>query len=417
MNTKEIHKLRIKFIAVSMAAFSLVIFVIGALINVVNYTVTQREINYSLEEILDKKDAIDEMDHSAEELPDAPSLAEAFSPVYQRNVFYIVSYSGSGDEISFHASRGNIYPEEIIRELAQDILQSPSRQGRDGAYYYLTIQEENGEMTVVMMDCRFVAFSRIRLLYASIFVGVGGFLVTLLLVIFLSGKMIQPEIEANQKQLQFLTNVSHELKTPLAVIRSNAEMEEYTQGENEWTQSTIRQVDRMSGLIKSLVMITRSRETSDSQHSSQTKLSAVLSETVSEFSAMAEGEYKNIEKDIAPDLTVKGDESKIRQLVMILIDNAVKYCDTNGTIIISLSAVRHGKRSIRLTVTNTYKDGNSADCKRFFDRFYREDDSHNIDTGGYGIGLSIAESICDQLNGVISAEWRDGIMYFICELI
>ena len=101
---------------------------------------------------------------------------------------------------------------------------------------------------------------------------------------------------------------------------------------------------------------------------------------------------------------------------MILIDNAVKYCDPDGEIGVILEKTRHGKRNVKLTVKNSYADGNEIDCKRFFDRFYREDSSRNIDTGGYGIGLSIAQSICEQYNGNIYAEWENGTIQFVCEI-
>ena len=98
----------------------------------------------------------------------------------------------------------------------------------------------------------------------------------------------------------------------------------------------------------------------------------------------------------------------------ILLDNAVKYCDENGSIFVGLEG---HKKGIRLTVSNSYADGKDIDCKRFFDRFYREDNSRNIDTGGYGIGLSIAESICGQYGGDIQAQWQNGRISFVCCLI
>ena len=102
---------------------------------------------------------------------------------------------------------------------------------------------------------------------------------------------------------------------------------------------------------------------------------------------------------------------------MLLLDNAVKYCDENGTIEIRLEPfAKRSRKGVRMTVSNDYAAGKDVDYARFFDRFYREDKSHNIDTGGYGIGLSIAESICAQQNGSIRAAWRDGRISFICEL-
>ncbi len=416
MNTKEIQALRRKFIGVAMLSFAIVIALIGTLINVVNYSVTQREIQYSLTEISQRQDAVESDNQHSDDYSKLPSVKKTFSPSYQRNPFYIISYDKNLNETSFHASKGNTYPEDDIRESAESIMQSPSNQGRYSMYYYQKEVKDDGTTTLVLLDSSYVIFSRARILYATIAVGIVGLLATLVLVILLSRRMIQPEIENNKRQLQFITNVSHELKTPLAVIRSNAEMEEISNGESEWTQSTIRQVDRMNGLIKSLVMITKTREKEEKKALSDINISSVVSQTVKEFSAIAESENKTLTQSVEPDLLIRGDESKLRQLTMILIDNAVKYCDPDGEIGVILEKTRHGKRNVKLTVKNSYADGNEIDCKRFFDRFYREDSSRNIDTGGYGIGLSIAQSICEQYNGNIYAEWENGTIQFVCEI-
>ena len=97
-----------------------------------------------------------------------------------------------------------------------------------------------------------------------------------------------------------------------------------------------------------------------------------------------------------------------------MIDNAIKYCDEAGKVEVELNQTK--KNRIKLTVANSYAEGKDVDYNMFFDRFYREDKSHNIDKGGYGIGLSIAESICRQYGGSIKANWKDGIISFICQL-
>ena len=108
------------------------------------------------------------------------------------------------------------------------------------------------------------------------------------------------------------------------------------------------------------------------------------------------------------------DASKIMQLATLLVDNAIKYCDENGSVKVELSQVRKG--TVRLVVTNSYKNGANVDYNKFFERFYREDKSHNIDKGGYGIGLSIAENICRQYRGSINATWKNGEISFVCLL-
>ena len=416
MSTKEIHQLRRKFITVSMCSFALVILFIGSLINFANYTVENAEIDYSLDVILEKKHALEDDDVLVSELQDTFSFEELFSPSYQRHIFYIFTYDNKGQEIDFSASKGNTYRDEIKKKKAYDIMSSKAIDGQSGMYFFRKNVLPNGNTELVMLDCSYIIFTRERLLYASVGVGILGLLAAFILVLMFSRKAIEPEIRNNEKQIQFLTNVSHELKTPLAVIQSNAELEEIVNGESEYTKSTIRQVNRMNGLIKSLVMISKTKEKSADRVDTPVDVSKIANETLQEFTAMASGENKTIENDIDDNISINYDESLVRQLIMILIDNAIKYCDDNGTITVSLKAVKKGRNNVRLAVSNDYAAGADTDYKRFFDRFYREDESHNIDKSGYGIGLSIAQNICEQNNGDICVEWNDGVISFICEL-
>lgn len=416
MSTKEIHQIRRKFIIISMLSFLSAIAFIGALINFANYSVGQAEISYSLSEILDKKHAVEDTESDIINY-DELTLLELFSPSYQRNSFYICTFDAQGRETSITASKGSNIKEDAIRLRAKAIMEIPKKSGQYGVIFYEKKLLPDGTTELAMLDCTYVIYSRERLLYATIAIGALGVLLTLILVIIISKRAIQPEIRNNENQRQFLTNVSHELKTPLAVIQSNAEMEEIINGETEYTKSTIRQVNRMNGLIKSLVMITKTKEKSDKNNYEAVDISSIASETLQEFTAMATGEDKTLKDEIDENLSVHADESNIRQLIMILIDNAIKYCDDNGTVTVSLKSAGIGKKHVRLTVSNNYAEGADVNYQKFFERFYREDESHNIDTAGYGIGLNIAQNICDNNNGSIKAEWKDGIISFICELV
>ncbi|MBQ6903385.1 MAG: sensor histidine kinase, partial [Lachnospiraceae bacterium] len=158
-----------------------------------------------------------------------------------------------------------------------------------------------------------------------------------------------------------------------------------------------------------------SREQENRGKREQTDISAAVRESVSPFEAMMAQQGKTLETAIADGVTLVTDGSAVRQLVTLLTDNAVKYCDAGGVIRIALEQNKRGRGAL-LTVSNSYADGQGVDTSRFFDRFYRQDESHNIDRGGYGIGLSIAKSICENCGGSIEAMWRDGVISFICQL-
>lgn len=227
--------------------------------------------------------------------------------------------------------------------------------------------------------------------------------------------IVQPEINNAEIQKEFITNASHELKTPLAVIRANTEVEQMINGENEWNQSTMRQVDRMTGLIQNLVMVSRAQEKENNSERKKINVSAALQETSDTFLPVAVQNGKKLEKEIQENVMMMANESQICQLSSLLIDNAIKYCDDGGTIRVTLT--QKGRSPVRLDVSNNYAKGGDVDYARFFERFYRQDKSHNIEKGGYGIGLSIAQAIVEQYKGSsIDAAWKDGIITFTCLL-
>jgi signal transduction histidine kinase len=175
----------------------------------------------------------------------------------------------------------------------------------------------------------------------------------------------------------------------------------------------MRQVDRMSGLIAYLVQIARAEERADKSQMSSFSLSKSVLETADTFEPVASSDGKKLVREVAEGISIIADEAAMRQLSSLLIDNAIKYCDAGGTVTVHLD--RKGK-SARLTVSNDYKDGAGVDYNRFFERFYREDASHNTEKGGYGIGLSIAESIVRQYDGSIGVSWANGVISFTCLL-
>ncbi|MBQ8087990.1 MAG: HAMP domain-containing histidine kinase [Clostridia bacterium] len=413
MSSREIQRLRRKFILISMLSMFLATLFLGTMINLVNYFFTQREIWWNLNRLIQVQGAMQEENAAAPEA--TPSLAQVFSPNYHKYNACVFAFDASGTEMLSRAARGGDNAIEESRAYADLALKRHSRRGRIGLYSFQRETREDGVTWVALLDTTSAVLTRLRLIYASLGISLFGLIITFFLVRGLSRKAIQPEIENSRRQEQFITNASHELKTPLAVIRANTEMEELLNGESEWTQSTIRQVDRMNGLIQNLVMITRTQEQEDKAEMTRVNVTQAVRESLDPFEAMVAQEGKTMERHLAENVTLVADGSKLRQLTAILADNAIKYCDDGGVIRTSLEQNKRGRGAL-LTVANSYADGANVDTSRFFDRFYREDAAHNIDKGGYGIGLSIAESICTQCGGSIRAEWKNGEISFICQL-
>ena len=221
------------------------------------------------------------------------------------------------------------------------------------------------------------------------------------LMILLSKHIIKPFSENYEKQKRFITDAGHEIKTPITIINADTEVLEMDTGPNEWIDDIRIQTERLSKLTKDLIYLARMEEGEHQTQMIDFPLSEVISETAASFQALARTESKQFALQIQPMLSFYGDEDNIRKLTSILLDNALKYSDENG--FIQLNLEKKGKY-IQLLVVNTTRDTlNREQLTHLFDRFYRMDTSRNSETGGYGIGLSIAQAVVQMHKGKISA--------------
>ncbi|MCR5596296.1 MAG: HAMP domain-containing histidine kinase [Lachnospiraceae bacterium] len=444
MNEREINALRKKFIVVSTIAFALVMFIMGGMIYGVMLRTIRVEVKFIMDYIIDNggelpeadlkeggldavgSDPADENDshhHGTEDITleermkwelsdffNGDSLLNNPDFVYTTRYFSVIfNEDGSVDDVKIsHSASASEEAAEYYARIALDRL---FKFGSFGSYYYQVEKMSDGKTIVIYLD----RTSQVKLTMQMLFMTLGfifiGSVLAFLIMRKLSGRIIRPEIENAERQKQFITNASHELKTPLAVIRANTEMQEMLGGETEWTQSNMRQVKRMEGLIQNLVMIARSQERENSGELTETDVSAAVNEAAMNFGSVAASEGKTLTMDVDPDIKMYADDSKVRQLVSLLTDNAVKYCDDGGDIGVSL---KKNKSNIVLSVSNPYAEGSEEECKRFFERFYRSDASHNTEKGGYGIGLSVAEGLVKQMGGTIKAEFKEGVISFVC---
>ena len=342
--------------------------------------------------------------------------------------YFAVLFDRNGEVEKVITSHLTSVDDHTAEQYALFVLQYRKRFGSFGRYYYQIADRVNTGDTeagngviVIYLDrsTQLMAINRV-IFIALMLLGVGTILAFFLMRIF-SDQVVRSEVENAERQKQFITNASHELKTPLAVIRANTEMQEMLEGETEWTQSTMRQVDRLSGLVQNLVQISRAQEKATGELSVLNISPAVL-ETTDSFIPVARGDGKKLTHKIAANVSMVADESLIRQLLSLLVDNAVKYCDPDGEIRVILTK---SVRTVQLTVTNSYADGASVDYSRFFERFYRRDDARTIENdtvpaasnsqkSGYGIGLSVVDELVKTLHGTIHVTWKNGVISFIC---
>lgn len=414
------RELRNKFIKMFMLVVVLVMVFFGVLINVTTFFTSRTAIHTLLEFILDNEGAIPE---SASDDQREGRLETEFGSGYRDSVlFFTVTIGENGEIEASDTGRISDLDEQDAQVYAQTVSGRFFEFGAIDDYYYLLEEQDDGTVMIAFADSSTQMRSTHRILFMTVLICAAGLIITYLCLRRFSWYIIKPEMENMRRQNQFITNASHELKTPLAVIRANMEVEEMLNGESEWTQSTVRQVERMDGLIQNLVMISRSQEAEGDAQPEKADISRLVEETAEPFTSLALQDHKGFTLAIAPDIEMVVTGSLIRQMTSILVDNALKYCDEGGTVTVTLAekTFRKGpfgkEEKVCLTVSNSYAAGRDVDYSRFFERFYREDESHNADKGGYGIGLSVAESICRQLHGSIEAQWKDGVISFICTL-
>lgn len=281
-----------------------------------------------------------------------------------------------------------------------------------GTTYAYRIKRTKKMDTIVFLDESLLMSEAKEILKVSMVLGITGLILFTVILITFSKRAIKPIIEAEDRQHEFITNAGHELKTPLTVISANTEMQELTTGETEWTKSNKVQVTRLTRLINNLISLARTEE-QDKTTISLIHISDLTQNAANNFKSVALQEDKNFEILIQPDLKAMGEDNRYEELVNILLDNAIKYCDEQGTIRLVLQKLPHSKNS-QLIISNSYKDGKDVDYKKFFDRFYRADTSHTNDNGkkGFGIGLSMAQQIVNSFKGKIRADYSHEMIHF-----
>jgi signal transduction histidine kinase len=234
----------------------------------------------------------------------------------------------------------------------------------------------------------------------------GTILLLFVFVFFLSKWAIKPVNESFEKQKRFISDASHELKTPLTIIGANLDILAEEIGGDSHITHIRKQSARMNSLINSLLSLARSDEEAEVMFS-KFNLSATVLNTALEFESRAYEENKNYSYEIAENLQYNGAESQIKQLAGILIDNAIKYGND-----IKISLKRKNNHT-HLSVYNTGEGISDNEKAKIFDRFYRVDSSRQREDnspsfGGYGLGLSIAKAIVDSHKGKILVDGEQG---------
>ena len=409
------RRLRLQFIVVATIAVSIMLISIIGILNASKYATSEKKINKILD-LLSKNNGVLPDEEVVEKI-----LGRKTNPDIIVQYRYFSAYVDSTNKVITMNTEhmANLSETDVIFYIRK-ILSGKNRYGNftttDGQKfaYKLSLHEDDSKLIVVLDTTSYIE-DRADLIDTSVFIFFSNLVFFIIIFVIFSGKVMMPFMENYRNQKAFITNAGHELKTPLAIISANNELCEMIGGENEWTKSTKEQVERMTDLINRLVVLARFEEKSEEKSDVEEKninFSDIVKKTANSFKSMAIKGGKNFESNIQKNLCISGDDGAIYELVNILIDNANKYCDDGGTVGVGL--LQHGItfKKAKLVVYNTYKSGKGVDYSRFFERFYREDKSHNSSVSGYGVGLSIAGNIVKRHKGKIHISYKNDTIYF-----
>ena len=398
-----IRKVKSKFILLSMVALLVLLAIIVTGMNLINFRAVVNDADDTLTLLSQNKGTFPEM--GGEKKNGAGSFRGMSPETPYESRYFSVLLTADEDVIQTDTSKIKAIDSDTAVEYAHQAIDSGKERGFVHDYRYI-IKAENERIRLTFLDCGRKLNSFQVSLSASIIMAAAGYVIFFFVLLFFSGRIIRPITESYEKQKRFITDAGHEIKTPLTIIKADVDVLEMDCGENEWLDDIRKQTQRLASLTNDLVYLSRMEEAEDNMAMIQFPFSDVVSETAASFQALAQTQNKNFHCQVQPLLSLNGNEKAIRQLVNILLDNALKYSPAEGEV--SLTAEKQGHQ-LRMTVYNSTTEPIQKDnLHLIFERFYRMDSSRSTQTGGYGIGLSVAKAIVSAHGGKISASSSDG---------
>lgn len=395
-----LHRLRVKFILTNMLLVTLVLLaVFGAL---VCFTANQLEReSMSVMTLMLRRDGVPLQFEFKAPLPGAEREWQSVIPAF------CVTVNKAG-EISLEAGESVKVSQEVVEQAVEEVLSSGAERGKlnDLGLRFLKETTPRGDTHIAFSDLSWEWSSLWRLVFNSLLIGAGALVVFFLISLFLSRLALKPVEEAWMQQRQFVADASHELKTPLTVILANTGIieghaQETVASQDKWIRYIREEAQRMKGLVEDMLFLAKHDDARRPARTQLCNLSDLATGCVLRFESVAFESGVELDSEIQPGLTLQGDLDCLERLVMILLDNAVKYAGEPGRVRLELQ--RRQERAV-LSVTNTGAPIPQEHLEHLFQRFYRVDGSRSRKEGGYGLGLAIAQTIVQAHRGQIEVK-------------
>ena len=299
-----------------------------------------------------------------------------------------------------------------IRDYAIQLDSKNSQEGYIGNYIYKIRKFGNDGKEITLMENK-EAINRFKnTVVFAVIIALFGIIVIYIIAKKISKTIVKPVEKSFEKQKQFVSDASHELKTPLAVIEANADVLQDKVGENKWIMYIQNEVKSMNKLVNDLLILAR-MENTDSTNNQKFDLSKEVQMSVAVFESMIYEKKIKLETKIKDNIDFNGDKEDIKHIISIILDNAIKHTQQGDKIIINLE---QEKNDIKIEIRNQGEPIPEEEREKIFERFYRIDKSRNRSEKRYGLGLSIAKEIVNKYKGTIKADSQDGFTSFIIRL-
>ena len=419
-----IRTLKRKFIVTAMTAVTVLLVTMLGAVNAVNVWTTRQDTARQLEDLLrmelqgppalPQKDGAEERSQTeppaphkpgVEEQPSRGFMGEAFNENSRLSAVYFTVWIRDGAVTRTLVDRISDVSDGEAAALGLQALAAGRPEGRMDKFRYASGQTDAGETLYVFLEDSGRRNAVLRVIVLSGLAGLGGWLLMLGLVVLLSKKAIAPIAENMARQRRFVTDAGHELKTPLAIIRANAEAMELISGETKWSRNIKAQTERLTELTRNLLTLARSDESPAPESLTPVDFSALAERSAQMFQASMERRGLTLDSAVTPGLTVRGDAGQLGTLCSILLDNAVNYAAPDSRLKLEL---RRQDKSCLLRLENDCDALPDCPPEQLFDRFYRADAARTQGSGGFGIGLSAAQVIAQHHRGRLSAEYLSG---------